>query len=63
MAQSLSMDDLLFIIGSKEASIFLLQSENTRLRNELNALAVKVLPTPPPTNVLPFPVVPNGKID
>ncbi len=53
---SVSTDDLLLIIGSKEAQIFQLARHNAALQSEVNALAVKAFPTKPtPTNVLPFP--------
>lgn len=57
---AVSLDDLLLIIGSKEAEIFGLSKEITKLRSELNLLAAKALPTP--ANVLPFPVN-HGKAD
>lgn len=56
---AVSIDDLLHIIGAKEAQIFGLSRENARLNSELNALAVKQLPQPTPANVIPFPGASN----
>jgi hypothetical protein len=58
---AVSIDDLLLIIGSKEAEIFSLSRDNAKLRSELNLLATKSLPTPPNSNVVSFPGVPNGE--
>lgn len=56
---AVSIDDLLAIIGSKEAEIFALRRENNKLRNEVFKLQPPA-PAPAPevrsnSNVIPFP--------
>jgi len=50
---AVSLDDLLLIIGTKEAQIYELQRQNGVLAHELQALKPK--PESTPAEVLPFP--------
>ncbi len=58
---AVSLDDLLLIIGSKEATIFQLSRDNNALQQELHRLSVP--PPAPAKNILPFPVSPHGETD
>ena len=60
---AVSIDDLLRIIGSKEAQIFQLSRDNNALQQELHRLSLPPAPTTQPVNILPFPVNRNGETD
>lgn len=61
---AVSTDDLLALLGSKEAQLFDFARENARLRAEvakLKAAEQKAVPNPRLANVIPFPVNNDGQ--